>query len=148
MLINRETGETSIEGTDATIVYTLESLTWIESNLPGRSVMEILEEGRSAHWKAKELMILVWAGMEAHRRRGGGYGRQINPVSALKVIEDGGGLNPVAMLVMDSLMRSTALGLNPERNRPGDGDSPVPTMVDESSSASPTPEYSPPPPGI
>jgi hypothetical protein len=149
MLLNAQTGETTIENyggeTVATVVYTIESFTWIESNLPGRSIMGILEEGRKAHWKVGELVILVWAGMEAHRRRSGGGGGQINPARAMKVIEDGGGLNPVAMVVMDALMRSTALGLNPDRQRPGDDA--VPTMAGASSSDSSAPVFHPPPAG-
>jgi hypothetical protein len=149
MLLNRQTGETTIENFDgetlATIVYTIESFTWIESNLPGRTIMGILEEGRKAYWRVGELVILVWAGMEAHRRRNGGSGGQINPAVAVKIIEDGGGLNPVAMTVMDALMRSAALGLNPDRQRPGD--EAVPTMADASSSGSSAPVFHPPPVG-
>jgi hypothetical protein len=146
-LLNPSTGETTLDGTEATIVYTVESLTWIEANLPGRSVMEILEHGRRARWKISELQVVVWAGMEAHRRRTGAGGSQVNPAKALGVIEDGGGLHPVAMQVMDALMRSTALGLNPDRDRRGDDAAAVPTMADGSSSASPPPAFHPPPPG-
>lgn len=148
MLLNEQTGESTIDGTDATLIYTIEALTWIESNLPGRSVMGILEEGRQAHWQAKELIILTWAGMECHRRRNGGGGREINPAAAMKVIEAGGGLHPVAMVVMDALMRSSALGLNPDRDRPEDEDPlRAPTTAGASSSGSPTPAFVPPRPG-
>lgn len=148
MLLSRETGESTIDDYDgnpqASIVFTLESFTWIEANLPGRSIMGILEEGRKTHWRAQELVILVWAGMEAHRRRTGSGGGQINPAKALGVIEAGGGLQPVAMVVTEALMRSPGLGLNPDRHRPGDGAT-VPTMAGASSSDSSAPVFSPPP---
>ncbi len=147
MLLNPQTGESTIDGTEATIVYTVESFLWIEANLPGRTVMAILEEGRRAHWRTAELQILIWAGMEAHRRRQGAGGGQVNPAKALEVIEAGGGVQPVALTVMDALMRSTALGLNADRDRPGDEGPTVPTIAGGSSSGSQTPVFAPPPPG-
>jgi hypothetical protein len=141
MLVNRYTGETVIDHTDTSIVYTLESFMWIEQHLEGRTVTEVLERGRRAYFSIKELQVLVWAGMEAHRRRRGSHGGQVNPAKALKVIEDGGGLTPVAMQVMEALMRSTALGLNPDKE-PEAIEAGDPTMAGESLSDSPAPEFS------
>ncbi len=140
MLLNRETGETQIEGTGVTIVYTIESVMWIEKHVDGLTPMELLERASQGKVSMSHLQIMVWAGMEAWRRRNASYGPQVNPAQAVKVIEDGGGLQPVQNQVFNAFALSPALGLNLGRSSP---EPEVPTTGEKSPDASSEPVFTP-----
>ncbi|HEV2071105.1 MAG TPA: hypothetical protein VGR26_15045 [Acidimicrobiales bacterium] len=152
MLLNKATGETRIDGTEATVIFTVEALMWVENNLPDVTPMEILERARQGRVSPKTLQILIWAGMEAHRRRMGQGSRPVNPAKAIKIIEQGGGMTPVATQVMEALMRSTGLGLTTidrgeDDEQEGADEPSVPTMADESGDDSSAPVFAPSTPG-
>ena len=138
MLLNNLTGETQLDGTEVNVIYTLESMLWIESNLPGISPMEIIDRGRAMRLTTRELQVLLWAGMEASRRRSpAGTKGQVNLSAALKAIKDGGGLYRVLPQVIDAFGRSPGLGLAAAADAEGEAVDPtteVPSTDDSSES--------------
>lgn len=138
-LTNRLTGETVVDGTDAHVLFTLDSLAYIESQTHKR-IMEFWAEASGGKVGINDLVIMLTAGMEGHRRRHGGAGGQTNPAKAAKVIDAGGGLRKVYPQVFESLTRSQSLGLTDDEDSDEEGAA-DPTSGEPSSSGSPVQEF-------
>ncbi len=139
-ITNRLTGEAVVDGTDAHVLFTLDSLAYIEAQTSKR-IMEFWSEASAGKVGVSDLVILLTAGMEGHRRRHGGAGGQVNPAKAAKVIDAGGGLRKVYPQVFESLTRSQSLGLTDNEDSEEDEGSADPTNGGSFSSDSPAQEF-------
>ena len=140
-LVNRQTGEAVIEGTEVRIVFTLEAISYVESQTHKR-IMELWSEIAEGKVGLGDLVALVTAGMEGYRRRSGAPGGQTNPAKAAKAIDNGGGIRKVYPQVYESLTHSATLGLVDDEDADEEGEQGVdPTNGPSSSAASPEQEW-------
>jgi hypothetical protein len=135
VLLSQSTGETRLDGSNHTIIYTAEALETAETQL-GRSALQLVRSSSDGGLGFREMRVLVAVGIEAHRRRTGAGGRPFNPAKVPKVIEECGGLMPVLKQVVQAIMLSVALGSNPAADEDDDDED---DQEDEPTEATPFP---------
>lgn len=147
MLLNKETGEIALDGTQARLIFTAEAWTWIETGT-GLSTMEILQRSADAKLSMTQTAMVLVAGIEAHNRRTGRTSTKPNPTRALKLITEGGGLFKVMQQLNEAFEHSQALGLAQFEQDVEEGDDTVdPTTGGDSSADASPPDFALPTPG-
>lgn len=111
MILNKETGESVLDGTDYHFIFTGEALVWAEKHL-NTGTLELISKASDGLIGLNDVQVLLGCGIEAHRRRNGSNGKPFNLAKAAKVVLDGGGLMTVLPQVVAALVASPALGLS------------------------------------
>lgn len=81
-MINKHRGEVAItiNGTERTMRLTLGALVALEDALGARSLIEMVEAFETGAFKARDLLVLLWAGLN-----GGGWDVSLEDVGAAEV---------------------------------------------------------------
>ncbi len=121
-LLNRQTGEALIDGTQVHVLFTAEAYAQLEQTLGLRSG-EMMQRYAMGNFGFIDAQALILAGSEGWRRRHGNGAAALNPTKALKTVEAGGGLMKVMAVLMDSVKYSQALGMTGDEERePGESE--------------------------
>lgn len=135
-LLNTQTGEAQLDGTEVRVLFTVDAWLMIEA-MTGKGILELIGAALELRLKIAEVQALILCGSEGYRRRHAPGAPALSQEQVNQLIEDHGTLGLIQQLA-ESIRHCKALGMNERTSEGAAAPGPLPgTGAGFSSAATP-----------